>query len=88
MNQGCDRPLIWREELTVPRDIVSDTGEVASSKKQNAWGDDAPGSNSAKSEVQAVSVNRESPYQKPGECQVQYFSSRSLSYREESLHDH
>ncbi|MEO6863643.1 MAG: hypothetical protein ABI180_19210 [Microcoleus sp.] len=47
--------------MAVPRDIVSDTGELASLKKQNAWVDDAPASNSAKSEVQAVSGNRESP---------------------------
>ncbi|MEG3876096.1 hypothetical protein QT972_01760 [Microcoleus sp. herbarium7] len=47
--------------MAVPRDIVSDTGELASSKKQNAWGDDAAASNSVKSEVQTVSVNRESP---------------------------
>ncbi|MGB3264099.1 MAG: hypothetical protein WBA89_09065 [Microcoleus sp.] len=47
--------------MAVPRDIVSDTGELASSEKQNAWGDGAPASNSAKSEVQALSANRESP---------------------------
>ncbi|MEG4999737.1 hypothetical protein [Microcoleus sp. B4-D4] len=47
--------------MAVPRYIVSDTGELASLEKQNAWGNGTPVSNSAKSEVQAVSVNREYP---------------------------
>ncbi|MEG4964331.1 hypothetical protein, partial [Microcoleus sp. K4-C2] len=59
--------------MAVPRDIVSDTGKLASSKKQNAWVDDAPASNSAKSEVQAVSAFPRIPRQiKRRECQVQY----------------